>query len=473
MLQKLQKAVHVGVLALSVSFGTAQVAASQTLADAMAMAYEHNGLLDQNRALLRAADEDVAIALSALRPIIGWSGSVDYSYGRVRSPSIVGPVTNISRTPDAQIGLSASLLVFDGGAARLAGEAAKESVLATRQGLISVEQTVLLSTVQSFMEVVANREIVELRQNNLRLLERELQAAQDRFDVGEVTRTDVSLAEARLAGARAQLAAAQGDFAASQEFYAATVGTRPGNLVAPRSLPRTAKSIDDAKAVAIRSHPDMIQVQHLIAATELNVDGARAALNPSVSLNGGLSVTHEFGANAFQEGASVGVSVNAPIYQGGRLSALVRKAMAQRDQQLANLHITRHSIRQQAGTSWSRLLAAGAQIQASARQVEAARIAFEGVREEAKLGARTTLDVLTAEQDLLDAEADRISAQATQVIAAYALLESMGQLTVDQLNLKVARYDPEAYYNLVKDAPVLHSKQGAQLDKLLKAIGKE
>ncbi|TCK99464.1 outer membrane protein [Shimia isoporae] len=472
MLQKLQKAVRVGAIALTVSFGSAQTAVSQTLADAMATAYEHSGLLEQNRALLRAADEDVAAATALLRPIVNWFGSVDYSYGRFRNASTRGASVS-STTPDAQIGLTAEILLFDNGATRFGIEALKETVLATRQGLVSVEQQVLLNAVQAFMDVVADREIVELRQNNLRLLERELQAAQDRFEVGEVTRTDVSLAEARLAGARAQLAAAQGDFAASQEFYAAAVGVRPGNLVAPRSLPRTVGSIEDAKSVAIRAHPDMIQAKHQIAAAELNVDSSRASMGPTVSLNGSVSTTQEFNTNYFSEGASVGVSVQGPIYQGGRLSALLRKSQAQRDATRATLHVIRHNIRQQAGTSWSRLLAAGAQIQASVRQVEAARIAFEGVREEAKLGARTTLDVLTAEQDLLDAEADRISAQATQVVAAYALLSSMGQLTVERLNLKVARYDPEAYYNMVKDAPALRSKQGQKLDNLLKAIGKE
>ncbi|SFL14622.1 TolC family outer membrane protein [Shimia haliotis] len=469
MLQKLFQAVQVSAVALTVSFGTAQTAASQTLADAMATAYEHSGLLDQNRALLRAADEDVAISMAALRPVVSWISNVQHNYGNGGNST----VSLTSNKSFIDFGVSADLLIFDNGVSKLLTESAKETVLATRQGLVSVEQSVLFNAVQAFMDVVANREIVELRQNNLRLLQRELQAAQDRFEVGEVTRTDVSLAEARLAGARAQLAAAQGDFAASQEFYAAAVGVRPGNLIAPRSLPRSAKSIEDAKEVAIRAHPSMLQVQHQIAAAELAVDQARAAMGPSVTLRTGVSVEREFGNSNFTDGAFVGLRASAPIYQGGRLSALVRKSQAVRDQQRANLHVTRHNIRQNAGTSWSQLSAAGAQIQASVQQVEASRIAFEGVREEAKLGARTTLDVLTAEQDLLDAETDRISAQATQVVAAYALLSSMGQLTVDRLNLKVERYDPEAYYNMVKDAPTIRSEQGQKLDKLLKAIGKE
>ncbi len=470
MFQKVHKAVRHGALALTVStvsFGAAQ---AQTLSDALATAYEHSGLLEQNRALLRAADEDVAVSEALLRPIINWFGNVNYDYGRTGSGSVT---TAVGWTPYANIGVSADLLLFDNGNSKLAVEAAKESVLATRQALVSVEQTVLFNAVQAFMDVVADDELVKLRQNNLRLLERELQAAQDRFEVGEVTRTDVALAEARLAGARAQLAAAQGDLEASKEFYAAAVGERPGNLVTPRSLPKAAGSLDQAKTVAVRSHPQMLQAQYQISASEINVQRARAAMGPTVTLKTNIGARRDFDSSAFSDSARVGVELGGPIYQGGRLSALLRQSMARRDAERANLHVVRHNIRQNAGTAWARLIAAGAQIQASARQVEAARIAFEGVREEAKLGARTTLDVLTAEQDLLDAEADRIDAQAVQIVAAYAVLSSMGLLTVDHLNLRVERYDPEAYFNMVKNAPALRSEQGKKLDRVLKAIGKE
>ncbi len=469
MIKTVQNAVRRGALALTVSAISMGAAHAQTLSDALATAYEHSGLLEQNRALLRAADEDVAIAVSALRPIIGWSGSVNADYLRNGTSAL----STTGWDTYANIGISADLLLFDNGQSKLAIESAKETVLATRQALVSVEQRVLFSAVQAFMNVVADDEIVKLRQNNLRLLQRELQAAQDRFEVGEVTRTDVALAEARLAGARAQLAAAQGDLEASKEEYAAAVGERPGNLVTPRSLPKAANSIEEAKGVAVKSHPDMLQAQYQISASELNVERARAAMGPQIKLRTRVGARREFDSSAFSDSASVGLELGGPIYYGGQLSAALRKTMAARDGQRANLHVVRHGIRQQAGTAWARLLAAGAQIQASVRQVEAARIAFEGVREEAKLGARTTLDVLTAEQDLLDAEADRIDAQAVQIVAAYAVLSSMGLLTVDHLNLRVERYDPEAYFNLVKSAPTISSEQGKKLDRVLKAIGKQ
>jgi outer membrane protein len=471
MFQTLKTTAKRGLAALALSTSLAGLANAQTLSDALATAYEHSGLLEQNRALLRAADEDVAATTALLRPIVDWFGSVNYDYAASRSP-VTRTRTSVW-TPDATLGISASILLYDNGASKFAVESSKETVLATRQGLVSVEQQVLFSAVQAFMDVVRDDEIVDLRLNNLRLLERELQAAQDRFEVGEVTRTDVALAEARLAGARAELAAAQGDLAASEEFYASAIGDRPGNLVTPTSLPSAAGSIEEAKAVAIRSHPDMLSVQHEILAAEFLVNRARATLGPTVRLDTRLTRRQELDSNTYQEGADIGVTLSGPIYQGGRLSALLRQSMARRDAVRASLHLTRHNIRQQAGTAWSRFVASGAQIQASARQVEAARIAFEGVREEAKLGARTTLDVLTAEQDLLDAEADRITAQATQIVAAYGVLSSMGLLTVDHLNLRVERYDPEAYYNLVKNAPALRSEQGQKLDRVLRAIGKQ
>ncbi|MBO9398340.1 TolC family outer membrane protein [Shimia sp. R9_2] len=472
MFHTFKKTARHGMLALSLTVGLSGFAQAQTLSDALATAYEHSGLLEQNRALLRAADEDVAASTALLRPIINWSASIDHDYSANRS-SATGNRRVTDWATSSSVGISASILLYDSGATKNAVEATKETVLATRQSLVSVEQQVLFDAVQSFMDVVRDKEIVELRINNLRLLERELQAAQDRFEVGEVTRTDVALAEARLAGARASLAAAQGDLAASEEFYAAAIGSRPNNLVTPTSLPSAANSIEEAKAVAIRSHPDMRRVQHEILAAEFNVNRARAVMNPSLSFESSVATTQRFDNDNYSEGANFGVVVSGPIYQGGRLSALLRQSMARRDAVRASLHLTRHNIRQQAGTAWSRFVASGSQIQASGRQVDAARIAFEGVREEAKLGARTTLDVLTAEQDLLDAEADRITAQATQIVAAYGVLSSMGLLTVDHLNLRVERYDPEAYYNLVKDAPALRSKQGQQLDRVLRAIGKE
>ena len=456
-------------LAVSLAVVSPVAAWSENLADALAHAYEHSGLLQQNRALLRAADENVAQTYALLRPILNWFGSVDYGFGDVRT----GAVLSNLDSSQASIGISLQILVFDSGRSRALIEASKETVLATRQALINVEQRVLLDAVLAYMSVIRDAQIVELRQNNLRLVERELQAAQDRFEVGEVTRTDVAQAEASLAGGRAQLAAAQGDLMQSQEFYAAAIGHRPGALVSPRNLPQVPASMEQAKEIAIRGHPNMLQSQFAISAAEYNVVAAEAAMKPSVTVDGVLAVEETFSNDNYSHAGSVGLTLGGPIYQGGRLSSIARQAMAQRDAERGNLHVVRHTTRQNAGNAWARLAASKAQVTATARQVEAARIAFEGIREESKLGARTTLDVLISEQALLDAEAAQITAQTDQITATFALLSSMGLLTTEHLKLKVERYDPEAYYNLVKDAPTVTSERGKKLDKALRALGKE
>lgn len=452
------------ILMATVSTSLASPSQADTLADAMAGAYGHSGLLDQNRALLRVADENVALATSSLRPIISWAADV-------RRTAIGGSSPSASNT--ANVALSMSWLLADGGASRASIEAAKQTVLATRQQLVGVEQLVLTNAVVAFMNVRRDTEIVALRQNNLRLITRELRAAKDRFEVGEVTRTDVALAEARLAGARAELAVAQGNLMQSQESYIATVGRKPNGLVAPNRLPYTAKTLDEAKAVAVRSHPDMVGAQFQVAAAEFNIRAAEANMRPNLELSATATGSRQIGGSVETDTGILKLETSGPIYRGGQLSAALRQAMARRDAARGSLHATRHGIRQQVGAAWAQVLAARAQREASSRQIRAARVAFDGVSEEAKLGARTTLDVLNAEQELLDAQANMISAQSSEFTATYGLLAAMGLLTVDHLNLAVEKYDPEAYYKQVQSAPTIKSKRGEQLDKVLRAIGKE
>ncbi|WP_246107410.1 TolC family outer membrane protein [Puniceibacterium confluentis] len=450
----------------------AAAAQADTLADALVGAYNTSGLLEQNRAVLRAADEDVAQSISALRPVVSWVSDITRDFGTNRSAStgfqVVGSAANTT-----SIALSAELTLYDFGQNRLAIDSAKESVLATRQSLVSVEQQILLRAVQAFMEVRRTTETVSLRQNNLRLITQELRAAEDRFDVGEVTRTDVALAQARLAASRSALSAAQGDLAVAQEEYRVATGRRPGALNSPRSVPQLPANVSAARAVAMRSHPDLLGAQYAVSVNEISVLRAKAAMKPTVKLQGQLGITENFDSSAFSRGGSVSIGASGPIYQGGRLSSLVRQAMANRDSARAQLQLARLNIEQNVATAYVQLQVARSSRAASADQVRAAQIAFDGVREEATLGARTTLDVLDAEQELLNARASQISASVDEYVAAYAVLFSMGVLTADQLGLAVQKYDPAAYYNLVKDAPAPVSRQGRDLDRVLRALGKE
>lgn len=446
------------------------VAQSETLADALANAYRTSGLLEQNRALLRAADEDVAGAVARLKPVLNYTADIDTEYTRAGFAGTGSTSLNTSRF---SAGLEARLLLFDGGSTKLNVESLKEAVLATRQDLISIEQRVLLRAVQAFLNVRSFREFVTLRMNNMRLLAQELRAAEDRFEVGEVTRTDVAQAESRLADARSGVATAQGDLQQAIAEYVAVVGNTPGDLVQPPTPPRLEGNIEVARARALQVHPDLQSVRHLVSAAELDILRAKATVNPTVSAVGALGVQEEFGGAADFGVGRVGITLSGPIYQGGAISSNVRRAIAVRDAQRGNLINVQRRISQDVSNSYAALSASRASLVSSEERIRAARIAFNGVREEATLGARTTLDVLNAEQEVLDAETQRIVDEANLYVAAYAVLQATGRLTVKDLNLGVQRYDPAAYYNLVKDAPTSRSEQGQQLDRVLEALQRE
>ncbi|SEK22106.1 outer membrane protein [Roseovarius azorensis] len=443
-------------------------ARAETLADALRSAYLNSGLLDQNRALLRSADEDVAQAVASLRPIIDWTADISRDISRSNT---LGR-TRKSGATTGNLGITGSLLLYDFGRSEFLTEAAKETVLATRQTLISIEQLVLLTGVQAYMNVIRNQEFVALRQNNLRLLQQELRAAQDRFEVGEVTRTDVAQAEAAVALAQSGLAVAQGDLTRAIEEFREAIGRDPGVLETPGDIPGLSGDVAAAKAVAVRRHPDILEAQRNVSAAELNIRAADAAMRPSLNLTARVGTSDDLAESDNSRAGSVGIELRGPIYQGGRLSSAKRQAMAQRDAQLAQLHLAGLQVKQDVGNAYANLQAARAARDANREAVRAATVAFEGVREEAQLGARTTLDVLDAEQDLLDAQANLISANADVVIAAYSVLAAMGELTVRDLNLGIQTYDPAAYYDLVKTAPVESSAQGRKLDRVLRALGK-
>lgn len=441
------------VAALALAAGIALPAAAETLTDTLIAAYKNSNLLEQNRAVLRAADEDVAVALSALRPTIGFTGDVTGANQRLDELQ-------------ASVALTAQITLFSSGRNALGVEAAKESVLATREALLNVEQQVLLSAVSAYVSVRLNQDIVALRENNVRLISEELRAARDRFEVGETTRTDVAQAEARLAAARAQLIAAQGDLLVAREDFRLAVGRYPGDLAPLPRIPATARSLDEARAIANRTHPLIRQAQRLVTVAELNMQRARAAMRPSLGASASIGIDDNG-----DDAQSFGLELNQTLYAGGQLSALFRQALASRDQSRASLLQTTLSIGQQVGEAWANVTVAQASIEATERAVQANQTAFEGVRDEAALGARTSLDVLDAEQDLLAARTDRISADATLYVGVYSLLSAMGLLTVDHLKLGIPTYDPAAYYNAVRNAPAT-SAQGKRLDRVLKSIGR-
>ena len=447
--------VFLGTIVLAVaSYGSVQ---AQTLSDALVTTYKSSGLIEQNRAVLRAADEDVAQAVAALRPVLNWAASANYS-----DPSMGDDITGT-------LSLSAEMLLYDFGRSQLGVAVAKETVLATRATLVDVENTTLLNAVRAYVGVQRAQAFVELRENNVRLLTQQLRATRDRFEVGEVTRTDISLAEARLAAARSGLAAEQGGLAQAREQYRAIVGQYPKGLAGRPSPPAIPGSKEGALQLARDKNPSLKRVQHQVKAAELLVESASLSRRPTLNATGRVSVDDD-GDDAL----SLGLTLGGPIYQGGAIPSRLRQAQARRDEARAQLYSTSLQIEQQVGNAYANLAVAIASVDAFDRQVRASELALRGVREEFQLGARTTLDVLDQEQEVLDARTNRVAAQSDRYAAIYEVLDAIGLLTAEHLGLNVPIYDPEAYYNAVRNAPMRSpSKQGEALDRVLRSLGKQ
>lgn len=457
---------------------------AETLTDALISAYRNSNLLAQNQAILRAADEDLATAVGTLKPVLSYS--VDIATSGVYNPSsstvlfggaLVAPGQSDFATTNT-LSLIASMDLFDFGRGKLSVAARNELVQASQQSLVSVEQDVLLDAVTAYVTLGLQSELVAAQESNVRLITQDLRAARDRFEVGEVTRTEVALAEAQLASANAALAAAQGNYNVAREAYKATIGHYPGQLSGLPKRPATASSLDAARGIALRSHPVVLQAQHQAKAAELGVELARKEMLPTLEGSASLSQTYSGdGLLPLVSGSSgpiserLGVSMKQTIFAGGRLSSALRKAIAQHQSAMAGLQQTGVNVDQAVGRAWSNILVANASIEAGDQQIAAAQAAYDGIKQEAELGSRTILDVLDADQDLLSAKASRLQAAANLYISQYQLLSAMGLLTVDHLRLGIPTYDPSVYLNAVKSAPAT-SARGAKLDRILKSLGK-
>jgi len=435
-------------------------AVADTLSDAMRLAYETNPTLILNRAALRATDESVALARSGRRPqiMLQASGSAANDAG----------FSGIA-TETYSAALNASLNLFDGGRSRDAVEAAKTAVLAARASLENIEQSVMLSAAQAFLTVRRDQQIVSLARNNVDVLKQQLQAAEDRLAVGAATRTDVAQTRARLAAAQAILAANRGALAISAESYIAVVGTAPVNLAYPPRLPDMPGSLNAAEEIALRTHP-LMKASHLsekVAAIDLR--RARNARLPSLSanVNFGYRETYLGGVNLSSgDSSTASLNLSQPIYTGGRLSASIRQAGATLERRMAETSNTRAQVRQQVSAAWFQLQIARASISANRLQIEAAQYAFEGITEEANLGARTILDTLNAKQEVLTAQNSLIKAMHDERIAAYSLLSAMGLLTPENLDLGIELYDPSENFDRVQNAPIRTFEAGKVLDNI-------
>jgi outer membrane protein len=459
------------VLFASFSF-TAQ---ATTLADALAQAYQTNPQILAQQAALRATDENVISARANLLPILTQTLTLD------KSLDFTLPVTGTTifsrtRTQPSTYNLNTALTMqlWDGGADDLTVEANQMAVLAARQALIQVEQSILLSTVQAYMNVRRDQQFVRLAENNVRVLREQVRAAKDRFEVGEVTRTDVAQAEARLAAALSQLAANNGALQRSISSYIAVVGSAPTNLQNPPTAPKIPNAVETAEAVAIKKHPRVLQAQFNAKAAELVSAATHKNRKPVINAQISHSVGGQFrDSNVSTNTLNGRIQAQWTLYQGNRLNSNRRRDIALHQQALANVqqsgYLTRQGLRD-AYTNWQ---VSTASITSNKQQVLASQVAFDGVKEEAKLGARTTLDALNAEQELLSARSQLVSAIRDQYVAQYQVLSEMGLLTAEHLGLGVPIYNPAVNYNAVttKQLGVLDGRRLDIFNKLKKRNG--
>ncbi|HET7408951.1 MAG TPA: TolC family outer membrane protein, partial [Paracoccaceae bacterium] len=343
--------------------------------------------------------------------------------------------------------------LYTGGQVANATEAALTRMSAQEALVVATEQQVLLNAVLAYMDVQRDETLVDISENSVRVIAEQLRAAEERFDVGEVTRTDVAQAEARLAAARSLLAARIGALKASIEFFRRVVGVYPDDLQPPPPIPDLPDSREQAVSVAMVGDPELLAARLDRLAAGSDVRQAIGALLPQVSLVGRVARNDTLDLD--RDGrtqATAGLQITVPFYDGGFSYSRIREAQAIVESEEADITATMRETAEQVGTAWADLQVAQASIEAGELEVRAAEIAFEGVREEAKVGARTTLDVLDAEQELLNARGDLIVSRRDLVVAAYALLFSIGKLTVEHLGLDLGGVMPVAdYYEGVKD----------------------
>jgi TolC family type I secretion outer membrane protein len=423
------------------------------LNEALAQAYLANPTLDAARAQLRATDEGVPQALSGWRPTVAAQATAGPTWTHNGSTATGGQtITNRNQQFFPQTySLTVTQPIFNGFGTVSSTAAAENRVRAGRAQLLDTERQVLFQAVQAYMAVVTDQSVLALRQNNVKVLAAELQATQDRFQAGEVTKTDVAQAEARLQGAVADQTSAEGDLIAARSVYRQVIGQEPVQLTMPPPPPNMPVHEQEALSLAQQS-PLVIEAQYSVDAAKNDIDTEFSQLLPSVSLQGSLERDAESTSShqAQNAGTILGV-VTVPLYQAGAPDSRVRQAKQLYQQSRKQLDEVRREADQQVVAAWQALETAQAQIKSFQEQVRSNTIALDGVRQEQSVGARTVLDVLDAEQELLNAQVNLVTAQTNLVIARYQVLNAIGRLTAKDLALNVPVYDPTAHYNSVRD----------------------
>lgn len=441
------------ILGLGGVFLIPAVAQAETLRQALERAYRTNPALTGARAGLRATDEGVPIAKAAARPSL--SATADYQEFVVRSAnSFVSPYRA------ANAGANLSIPVYQGGAVRNGIRAADARVDAGRESLRSTEADVFTAVVGAYMDVLRDDAIVDLNKGNVAVLDANLQASRDRFEIGDLTRTDVAQSEARLATAQGQLETARAQLDASVQNYIRFVGVVPENLQPPPPLPDFPATPDEAVAVAVGRNPQLLAAKAQSHAAHFDVRVAAASRLPRVSLVANTNYNNYLGTlgtsipgrifSQAQRTATIGVSATIPLYQGGAPAAKVRQAQALESQSLEQIVQIERGVVAQARAAFTRYRAANVVIKSAEAAVSSNELALEGVRAENSVGNRTVLEILNAEQELLNSRVQLVTAKRDAYVAGFALRAAMGTAEAKDLGLfGGALFDPTLDYSAV------------------------
>lgn len=428
---------------------------AETIGGALVKAYLTNPDINTQRAGVRVADENVPKANAGYLPTVEASGNIGIQRGQANIITGAGesPSTNFLAKPRG-VALQASETVFNGSRTLNSIRQAESQVFGAREQLRNTEQNTLLSALTAYMDVLEDTAILGLDRNNVDVLREQLRETRDRFTVGEVTRTDVAQAEASLASAQAIALSAEATLQAAVARYRQFIGDQPTSLAPVKPLVRPLpKSLPEAISISQIEHPAIGGSLHGIDAAQLQVKIAEGALYPTIGVS--ASVSQQYDVNGepgihVLSGQIMG-QINIPIYQGGAEYAATRQAKESLSQQEIQTDSLRNQVRQAVVAAWGLNEASVGVVRAARAAVSANEVALTGVREEAKVGQRTTLDVLNAQQALLQARTTLVQAEHDQVVDSYSLLSAIGRLNIPTLGLAVAEYDPRVHFDQVKN----------------------
>jgi outer membrane protein len=437
-------------------------ARAQTLEAALVFAYQNNPTLNAQRALVRATDENVPQALAGYRPRASLTANAGYQtlttttreIGSTTPPGTAPIFTQSGANAPRGVGATVTQTLLNGFQTANRTRQAESQVLAARETLRNTEQTVLLTAVTAYMNLLRDLAILSLQRSNMEVLEEQLRQTRTRLDSGNVTATDVSQAEARLAVGRTQVFAAEAGVATSRAVFRQVIGFEPGRLVPATSVDRfSPRSLPDAIMAGTAQHPTVALAQHNVDVALHQVKVAEGALYPTVTLQGSVQKNYDTTLNALETfSASAATQLSVPLYQGGAEYSAIRQAKETQGQRRLDLDVARDQARVQVIQAWAQLEASKRSIESTTGQVTSAESALNGVREEARLGQRTTLDVLNAQQELVNARIALVTAQRDRIVNSYALLGAIGRLGPDVLGLSVPLYSARVHYHQVRDA---------------------